>query len=148
MRMRVKFLLPILYFSIFVLLGFQALSPTSNAFTLTATVDIKPETLNVNMNGRWITAFIELPEDFNVSNIEPSTILLENMFKAEWTNIECGVLMVKFDASSLTDYLWIRLYHMGANRTQIALLITGELKDGTPFVGSDVITVMNPANKS
>jgi len=133
--------------SALVLLGFQVLSPSS-AFTLTAVVDIKPETLNVNMNGRWITVFLSLSEDYNVSDIDPSTILLENMFKAEWTSIENGVMILKFDALGLTDYLLLKLYHMGAARTQITLVIQGELKSGGHFIGSDTITVMNPSQKT
>jgi len=142
--MRASSLLTALCFSVIILLGFQLLSPLSSAFNLTATVDIKPDTLNVNMRGRWITAYIGLPEGYNVSDIEPSTILLEGLFSHQWSSIEGEVLMVKFDASSLTDYLLGQLYHMGLERTSIELKVTGQLKDGTSFEGIDTITVMNP----
>ena len=141
--MRVKLLSTAIVLFALIGVGFQ-LSPSSQAFALTATVDIKPETLNVNMNGRWITARIELPEGYSVRDIDTSTILLEGLFGAEWSNIEGRVLMVKFGALGITDYLWAKLYHMGLERTSIDLNVTFQLNDGTWFEGSDTITVMNP----
>jgi len=142
--MRASSLFTALLFSALILFGFQLLSPPSRAFTLTATVDIKPDALNVNMKGRWITAYIGLPEGYNVSNIDPSTIRLEGLFSPERSNIEGEALMVKFDAPSVTNYVLGQLYHMGLKRTSIELRVTGQLKDGTHFSGSDTITAMNP----
>lgn len=133
-----------LFLSTLILFGFLAMSPSITAFSLTAAVDIKPDTLNVNMKGRWITAYIGLPQGYKVSDIDPSTILLEGLFKAEWSNIEGEVLMVKFDASIVTDYLWGKLYHMGVKRAPIELKVTGQLKDGADFSGSDTLTAINP----
>ena len=126
------------------LFGFQFLSQSSKAVTLAATVDIKPETLNLNMNGRWITVHIGLPEGYNVTDIDQSTIRLEGFISPEWSNFEDGRLMVKFDASSVIDYLWDQLYHMGGRRGSIELRVAGQLMDGTQFSGSDKITIMNP----
>lgn len=142
--MRARSLLMTVCFSALILFGLQVLSPPAIASTLTATIDIKPETLNVNMKGRWITAHIKLPEDYNISDIDMSTILLEGLFGAEWSNIEGEKLMVKFDASSIIDYLWGKLYHMGLNRAEITLTVEGQLKSGIPFTGSDTITAINP----
>jgi len=141
--MRVGSFLTVLCFSALILFGSQLLSPPTRALTI-ATVDIKPDTLNVNMNGRWITAYIELTEG-NVSDIDTSKpIWLEDLFQAEWWNIEGKVLMVKFDASSVTDYALGQLNHMGLGRTSIDLKVTGQLKNGTQFEGVDTITIMNP----
>jgi len=134
----------VVFMSSSLLLGFQLLSPSSIAFTLGATVDIKPDTLNLNMRGKWITVYLGLPEGYNVTDIDPATILLEGLFNPEWSNIEDGRLMVKFDASSVTDYLWDRLYHMGGKRGTIELRVAGQLMDGTQFSGSDTITIMDP----
>lgn len=142
--MRKSSFLTTLCFVGLMLFGLQFVSPPSAAFSLTATVDIKPDTLNVNMRGRWITAYIGLPEGYNISDIDPLTILLESLFKAEQSNIEGDVLMVKFDASGVTDYLWGKLYHMGVNRAQVDLMIEGKLKDGPSFAGSDTMSIMNP----
>jgi len=142
--MRASSLFTALLFSALILFGFQILSPPGTAFSLKATVDIKPDTLNVNIKGKWITAYIGLPEGYNVSDIDLSTILLEGLFKAEWSNVEGKVLMVKFDASSVTDYLLGQLYHMRLERTSIDVEVTGQLKDGIRFSGFDTITIMNP----
>jgi hypothetical protein len=96
------------------------------------------------MKGQWITAHIELPEDYNAADIDTSTILLEGLFKPERSSVGGKMLMVKFDAPGITDYLWGKLYHMGLERTSIELKVTGQLKDGTYFEGSDTITIMNP----
>jgi len=140
--MKSKSLLIALAFSAIILFGFQALSP-GIAFTLSATVDIDPDTINLNMQGRWITAYISLPEGYNVSDIDTSSILLEGQFSPEWSNIECGKLMAKFDAALVMPYLWDRLTHMGS-KASIELTVTGELTNGTPFTGSYTVTIMDP----
>jgi len=147
--MRVGSFLIVVFFSALVLFGFQFLSPLSKASSLAATVDIKPDTLNLNMRGRWITAYIGgLPEPYNVSDIDTSKpILLEGLFEAEWSNIEGEVLMVKFKFegnTGLIDYLWNELTHMGGERGPIELRVTGQLVDGAQFSGVDTITIMDP----
>jgi len=126
------------------LTGFQVAGQFGRAYNVEATVDIKPETLNLNMRGQWITAHIELPEGYNVSDIDPASILLENMFGAVRSNIEDERLMVKFEADCVIDYLWTRLLHMGSSRSHIDLTIQGQLRDGTQFAGTDTITIMDP----
>jgi len=140
----IKRLLTVLCFSVLAFVSIQVLSPPGTAFTVTATVDIKPDTLNLNMHGKWITAYIWLPEGFNVSDIDAATVLLQNMFEPKWSNIEGNSLMIKFDASTVINYLWDRLNHMGLGRAYIELTITGQLMDGTDFEGTDTIIIMNP----
>jgi len=142
--MRVRSLLMAVFLSALVLFSFQLLTQSSKALTLAATVDIKPNTLNLNMKGRWITVYIGLPEGYNLTDIDESTIMLEGLFSPEWSNIEDGMLMVKFDASSVINYLWDRLYHMGVKRGSIELRVAGQLMDGTQFSGNDKITIMSP----
>ena len=144
--MKSKSLLVALVFSAIILIGFQALS-TGKAFTLTATVDVSPDSINLNRLGRWITMYISLPEGYNVNDIDRSSILLEGQFSPEWSNIEGDTLMVKFDASLVTPYLWDRLNHMGS-RTSIELTVTGELMNETPFMGSDTVTIMDPIGEA
>jgi hypothetical protein len=137
-----------LCFSALILFGFQVLSPPSTAFTL-ATIDIKPDTINLNRKGRWITAYIALSEGYNVSDIDKTTILLEGVFSPEWSNIEGDVLMVKFDFSQdLINLLRSRLGHMG-NRASIELTVEGFINHTpptppTPFKGSDTVKIMDP----
>ena len=144
--MKSKSLLIALVFSALILAGFYALS-SGKAFTLIATVDINPDTINLNRQGRWITAYISLPEGYNVTDINRASILLEGQFSPEWSNIEGDTLMVKFDASLITPYLWDRLNHMG-NRVSIELTLTGELVNGALFTGSDTVTIMDPIGEA
>jgi len=139
-----KSLLGIMCFFAIMLVGFQVAGQYGRAYNVEATVDIKPETLNLNMQGQWITAHIELPEGYNVSDIDPESILLENMFGAVRSNMEGRTLMVKFEADGVIDYLWILLLHMGGYRSHVDLTIKGQLRDGTQFAGMDTITIMDP----
>jgi len=76
---------------------------------ITATVDIAPKSLNLKGKGRWITAHIELPEGYNVSDIDVSTIMLNDTIPAEprpvaigdYDNDSVPDLMVKFDRSAV-----------------------------------------------
>jgi hypothetical protein len=45
---------------------------------ITATIDIEPNVLNLSGLGKWITAYIELQEDYNVNNINVSSISLNS----------------------------------------------------------------------
>jgi hypothetical protein len=141
---RAKLFGAILGLSVLALIVFQVTSPLGKGFSISASVDIKPETLNHNKQGKWITSYIELPEGYNITDVAPSTILLEGLFSPEWANVEGSRLMVKFDAPSVIDYLWSVLYHMGGYRMHVELTITGQLSNGMDFSGSDTITIMNP----
>lgn len=142
--MRRSSILVMLCFSAILLLAFSVLNPTGRAVSLEATVDIKPDTLNVNMRGQWITAYIILPEGYNATDIDQSTILLDDLYKAEWTKtVDAHTAMAKFNASEVTDYLLWKLYHMGLERTTIELTVSGQLEHGSQFVGADTITIVN-----
>lgn len=142
-NMRLKLLLITLGLVTITIFGLQALSPVTKANVIEAIVDISPDTLNLNMQGHWITVHIELPEGYSVSDIDTSSILLQGLLSPDWINIEGDLLMAKFDASSVIDYLWNILYHMG-NRTHVELTVKGKLMNGLDFAGSDTITIMDP----
>ena len=122
---------------------------------INATVDINPKALNLRSRGKWITAYIELPEGYNIQDINASTIMLNDTVSAELKPITIGDhdedgtldLMVKFDRATVISYILANV-----NKTElfeerfmrVALTITGYLKDGTLFQGTTTIRVLMP----
>ena len=123
------------------------ISPAPPA-VIEALIDIDPDTLNLQSHGNWITAYIELPEGYDVNDIDISTILLEDTILAELEPTEVGDndndgiadLMVKFDRSAVEAIL--------EPAEEVELTVTGELNDGTAFEGSDIIQVINKGKGS
>jgi len=105
-----------------------------------ASIDIDPDTLNLNSKGKWITCYIELPDGYDVGDIDVSSILLEALFEVQRSDVQDGVLMVKFDRKDLIFYLESILGIEPPD--DVSLILTGELTDGTPFEGSDTIRVI------
>jgi len=120
---------------------------------LNATVDVNPQTLNLRSRGRWITAYVELPEGYNVEDINVSTIMLNDTIPAKLKPVAIGDydndsvpdLMVKFDRSAVISCILdnvnpTKLYL--ERFVTITLTITGKLNDGTPFQGSTTIRII------
>ena len=107
-----------------------------------STIDIDPDTLNLKSKGKWITCYIELPEGYDVADIDISTILLNDVVPAEdhptdigdYDNDGIPDLMVKFNRQAVQDIL-----ELGDN---VAITVTGEITDGTRFMGTDYIRVI------
>jgi len=116
-----------------------AISPIS------ATVDLDPDKLNLMSNGQWITVYTTLPEGYSVGDIDATTVELRHddfVLPAEWGEIQDGVLMTKFDRIALRDYLGEADLSDGDKFYDVTLTIAGELSDGTPFEGTDIIAVI------
>ena len=106
-------------------------------YIVLATIDIDQNTLNLDSKGKWITAYIELPEICPLEDIDIETIALhygEDEVPVEWGEIQEDVLMVKFDRCEVVDML--------DQGDEVELTVRGELPDGIPFEGSDTIQVL------
>jgi hypothetical protein len=118
-----------------------------NPDVIQAAIDIDPDTLNLNSKGKWITCYIELPGDYDVEDIEVSTIKLNDQVPAESRPTGVGdcdddgiaELMVKFDSSAVQEIL--------EAGDEVEITVTGELNDDTKFEGSDTIRVINKGGK-
>lgn len=109
---------------------------------LPATVDIDPDTLNLKSNGQWITAYITLPEGYNVEDIVLETVYLDGIPVA-WSEIQNGVSMVKFNRTAIQSSVASEPDYESAPKSyDLMLTVTGELADGTLFEGSDTIRVL------
>jgi hypothetical protein len=102
------------------------------------TNNINPDSLNLRYKGRWITAYVALPKGYNLNDIDISTILLYDTIPAQWGDMQEDTLIIKFDRSEVEDMI-------GEPCVEVELTITGEFYDGTPFTGSDIITVIEPS---
>jgi parallel beta-helix repeat protein len=126
-------------------------SPPPKPPVITATIDIQPQTLNLMSKGRWITAYIELLEGYNVSDIDTATIMLNNTIPIDLeAPIEIGDydndtildLMVKFDRATVCNFILSR----GIKYGNVTLMLSGKLYDGTLFEGYDTIRVRMPGD--
>lgn len=116
---------------------------------LTALIDINPGALSLRSKGKWITAYIELPDGYSVDDVDVSTILLNDTVPAEMYPTSIGDydgdstpdLMVKFDRQSVIELI-LADYQSTEKLGEVTLTITGELFNGTPFEGSDSITTI------
>lgn len=117
----------------------------------TATIDIDPNTLNLESEGQWITAYIELPEGYSVEDIDGSTVSLNDII---WVDLEAptqigdydedGIddLMVKFDRAEVLEWLGTADYSEDTGKSvEVTLTVTGEVA-GETFEGSDTVRVL------
>ena len=108
---------------------------SGDTFTLLAAikakVDIKPETINLKAKGLF-TAFLSLAEPYLVADIDLSTVECEGAPAVKGT-IFNKMLIVKFDRKNLN-------IRKAAGLTTFN--VTGRLKDGSPFDGSDSVKLI------
>lgn len=109
-----------------------------------ATVDVDPNTLSLSSRGRWVTAYITLPDCFDVEDVDTSTVELVSIdndvvyplpIAKDRSDIQDGTLMVKFDRQALITAL-------GDEFGDRTLQVEGELTDGTSFSAEDTIRVI------
>ncbi len=118
-----------------------------------AEVDVDPDTLNLGSNGKWITAYIELGERYDVRDINAGTMLLNGVISPV---LDPNYGFVKDEDSYIVDHdedgLPERMVKFWRSEVQeildaglsVTITITGKLFDGTPFMGTDEIRVIDP----
>lgn len=103
-----------------------------------ANVRIEPETLNLKSKG-VITAFVKLPEPYNVNDIIVSSVICETCAEGGVAPALKGVvadntLILKFNRQDLRGLV---------PGEKVELRLRGNLTDGSIFIGKDMIRVMN-----
>ncbi len=108
-------------------------------------IDFNPTTLNLQSNGKWVTAYIELPigHGYGMSEIDVESIKLNKEVSAELKPIEIndydndGIsdLMIKFSKSVLRE-----TFEVG---DKVTITISGNLFDGRKFEGKVIIRVIS-----
>ncbi len=128
------------------IIGLGSINGRKHAFLLNpvppipAEIDIDHDTLNLSSNGKWITCYIWLPEDYDVAEVNINSILLEELIAAVqvWINEEEQVVMVKFSRADVQEILEVG---------EVELIVSGELFDGAKFEGTDTIRVIDKGGK-
>jgi hypothetical protein len=118
---------------------------------LQASIDIDPDVLNLKSKGRWVTCNVELPEGYDIHDINFSTILLNETITAEpsptiivdFDNDLNLDLMVKFERAEVISSILtnVNMNEVIKGFTTISLTVTGLLNDRTPFTGTDIIRI-------
>ena len=119
---------------------FEVFFDDLNLTPASATVDIDPNTLNLKSQGKWITAYVSLPEGYDVGDIDIATVQLDGIAAAWGEACEDNMLMVKFNRDAVIAYLKGKGL---ALPTDVTLKVTGMIGDLT-FEGSDTIRVIEP----
>jgi hypothetical protein len=104
-------------------------------------------------NGKWITGYIELPDGYDVADVNVSTVMLNDTVPAELSPTAVGDhdgdgvpdLMVKFSRAAVQQYILDNV-PFEAKFMTAALTLTGRLNDGTLFQASDTIRIIFPMN--
>ena len=97
-----------------------------------ANVRVEPETLNLGKKG-VITAFITLPEPYLLSELKPSTLMLCGALATKTIIASEKMLIAKFRVEDLRDVAPGEVVNMN---------VSGELLDGTLFIGHDQIRII------
>jgi hypothetical protein len=105
-----------------------------------ADVRIVPRTISLASSGKWIAAFLRLPEEYNIADIDPNSIFLENEIEPErfWLSEDNQIALIKFDREQVRNILSVG---------KIELTITGYLMDGQLFDGTDTIRILNKGGR-
>lgn len=99
---------------------------------LCATVQIKPETLNLKSKG-VLTAFIRLSGKYSAAEIDPSTVVCAGATAISGILAD-DMLIVRFDREDLQGL---------TPGEQVVLTVTGQFTDGKRFFGTDTIRVID-----
>jgi hypothetical protein len=110
-----------------------------------AAIDISPDPLSFGNRGKWVTCYIEPPEGYSVSEIDVHSVLLENLLEVQYSAVQGGVLLVKFDRQDVMAYIDLVL---GVTPpADVTLMVSGQLTDGFFFAGTDVVRVIEGKKK-
>jgi hypothetical protein len=103
--------------------------------SLPAEVRIIPQTINLNSKGKWITCYIWLSEGYDVADIDPDSVFLEDEIQPDQflANQQQQVAVAIFSRQEIQAIL---------NIGEVELTISVHLTNGTIFEGTDVIKVV------
>jgi hypothetical protein len=102
--------------------------------------------LNIDSNGNWVTAHLTLSEEYSVDKVDLDSILLESTLKpVEIKTASSKKLLLKFSREELIGLLNAMELELPA---EVELVLTGRLKNGVSFKGTDTITVISNSSSN
>lgn len=127
-------------------ISFYARQPS----TISAVVNVEPGTLNLKSQGKWVTCYIELPEGYDVNDIDFSSIKLNNTIAIDYSapitvgdhdNNGITDLNVKFSRSCIIEWLEaVDYFEATVNDYEVTFEVTGEITEAI-FEGYDIIKI-------
>jgi hypothetical protein len=108
-----------------------------------------PRTLNLKSRGKWITAIVRLPKEYNASDVDISSILINGTVPADQRHyIICkrwNLIVLKFNRTAIIELIKEALNGTVCKEKSVKVLLTltGNFSDGTPFQGKDKIRVIH-----
>jgi hypothetical protein len=108
-----------------------------------------PRTLNLKSRGKWITAIVRVPKEYNVSDMDVSSILLNGTVPANqrhYVICKClNLIVLKFNRTEVIELIKESLNETVCKKKsmKVSLTLTGNFLDGTPFQGTDRIRVIH-----
>lgn len=108
-------------------------------------VTCSPDTLNIDAKGTWITCVLDLYDGYALEDIDVSSIYLDGTIPADKAVIEDDTMTLKFSRQAL-------IADIKADDTLVfpmvsTLTVSGALVDGTTFLATDTIRVIDPPAK-
>jgi hypothetical protein len=98
---------------------------------LVASLRIEPETINLQSHGRF-TAFITLPPGYSHNSINTSTVCCHGAYAVSG-HATPNFFIAKFNVQDLVGVM---------PGTKVEFIVTGQLFDGTDFIGYDTVRVI------
>jgi len=118
--------------------------------TISAVVNVEPDTLNLKSQGKWVACYIELPEGYDVNDINFSSIKLNDTIAIDYSapiivgehdNDGITDLNVKFSRSRIIKWLEDADYFEDTvNDYEVTFEVTGEITEAI-FEGYDIIKI-------
>ena len=98
--------------------------------------DISKDSINLRDEYQWLICYIWLPEEYNIADIDPDTILLNGRIGLARYEVkdELQLLIAKFSWSQIEKML---------GPGEFEFTVSGQLINGTSFDSSDTVTVID-----